>query len=39
MEELEQSDVDHSEPDQVAIWRTVQVLMNKTIYTDNYLRG
>jgi 5-methyltetrahydrofolate corrinoid/iron sulfur protein methyltransferase len=39
MEELEQSDVDQSEPDQVAIWRTVQVLMNKTIYTDNYLRG
>ena len=38
MEELEPSDVDMSEPDQVAIWKTVQVLMNKTIYTDNYLR-
>jgi 5-methyltetrahydrofolate corrinoid/iron sulfur protein methyltransferase len=38
MEELEPSDVDMSEPEQVAIWKTVQVLMNKTIYTDNYLR-
>ena len=37
MEELEPSDVDMSDPDQVAIWKTVQVLMNKTIYTDNYL--
>jgi 5-methyltetrahydrofolate corrinoid/iron sulfur protein methyltransferase len=39
MEELEPSDVDMNEPDQVAIWRTYQVLMNKTIYTENYLRG
>jgi 5-methyltetrahydrofolate corrinoid/iron sulfur protein methyltransferase len=39
MEELEPSDVDMSEPDQVDIWKTVQVLMNKTIYTDDYLRG
>ena len=39
MEELEPSDVDMSEPDQVAIWRTYQVLMNKVIYTDDYLRG
>ncbi len=39
MEELEPPDVDMSDPDQVAIWRTVQVLMNKTIYTENYLRG
>ncbi|HLA81627.1 MAG TPA: dihydropteroate synthase [Thermoleophilia bacterium] len=38
MEELEQSDVSMSEPDQVAIWKTVQVLMNKTIYSDSYLR-
>jgi 5-methyltetrahydrofolate corrinoid/iron sulfur protein methyltransferase len=38
MEELEPSDVDMSEPDQVAIWKTFQVLMNKIIYTDNYLR-
>jgi 5-methyltetrahydrofolate corrinoid/iron sulfur protein methyltransferase len=38
MEELEASDVDMSEPDQVAVWKTFQVLMNKIIYTDNYLR-
>lgn len=39
MEELEPSDVDMSDPEQAAIWKTVQVLMNKTIYTDAYLRG
>lgn len=39
MEELEPSDVDMSEPDQVAIWKTYQVLMNKIIYTPDYLRG
>jgi 5-methyltetrahydrofolate corrinoid/iron sulfur protein methyltransferase len=39
MEELEAGDVDMAEPDQVEIWKTVQVLMNKTIYTDNYLRA
>ena len=38
MEELEPSDVDMSDPEQVMIWKTVQVLMNKTIYTDAYLR-
>ena len=38
MEELEPSDVDMSDPEQVKIWKTVQVLMNRTIYTDSYLR-
>ena len=38
MEELEPSDVDMSDPEQVAIWKTVQVLLNKVIYTDAYLR-
>jgi len=38
MEELEPSDVDMSEPEQAGIWKTVQVLMNKIIYTDSYLR-
>jgi 5-methyltetrahydrofolate corrinoid/iron sulfur protein methyltransferase len=38
MEELEPADVDMSEPAQVDIWKTVQVLMNKIIYTDSYLR-
>lgn len=38
MEELEPSDVDMSDPEQVAIWKTVQVLENKTIFTESYLR-
>jgi 5-methyltetrahydrofolate corrinoid/iron sulfur protein methyltransferase len=38
MEELQPEDVDMSEPDQVDIWKTVQVLLNKVIYTDSYLR-
>ena len=38
MEELEPSDVDMSDPEQVAIWKTTQVLLNKVIYTDAYLR-
>ncbi len=38
MEELEPSDVDMSEPEQVDIWKTVQVLLNKIIYTNSYLR-
>lgn len=38
MEELEPSDVDMDDPDQVAIWKTIQVLENKTIYSEAYLR-
>lgn len=38
MEEVEPSDVDMSDPDQVAIWKTLQVLLNKVIFTDSYLR-
>ncbi len=38
MEELEPSDVDMSDPEQADIWKTVQVLLNKIIYTDSYLR-
>jgi hypothetical protein len=26
------------DPQQVEIWKTVQVLLNKVIYTDSYLR-
>jgi len=37
-EELEAGDVDLSDPEQSDIWKTVQVLMNKIIYTDAYLR-
>ena len=38
MEELEPSDVDMSDPEQAAVWKTVQVILNKVIYTDSYLR-
>ena len=38
MEELEPPDADMNEPEQVDIWKTYQVLMNKIIYTDSYLR-
>jgi 5-methyltetrahydrofolate corrinoid/iron sulfur protein methyltransferase len=38
MEELQPEDVDMGDPEQVAVWKTVQVLLNKVIYTDAYLR-
>jgi 5-methyltetrahydrofolate corrinoid/iron sulfur protein methyltransferase len=38
MEELQPEDVDMDDPDQEAVWKTVQVLLNKVIYTDQYLR-
>jgi 5-methyltetrahydrofolate corrinoid/iron sulfur protein methyltransferase len=38
MEEPETSDVDMSDPEQVAIWKTVQILLNKVIYADSYLQ-
>ncbi|MGD2251875.1 MAG: dihydropteroate synthase [Anaerolineales bacterium] len=38
MGELQAEDVDMSDPEQEAIWKTVQVLLNKVIYTDSYLR-
>ncbi len=37
MEELQPGDVDMSDPEQAAIWKTVQVLLNKVIYADSYL--
>ncbi|HET7090689.1 MAG TPA: dihydropteroate synthase [Anaerolineae bacterium] len=36
--ELEPGDVDMGDSQQVEIWKTVQVLLNKVIYTDSYLR-
>lgn len=36
--ELDPGVVDMDDPDQAAIWKTVQVLLNKVIYTDSYLR-
>lgn len=38
MEELQPEDVDMADPEQAAVWKTVQVLLNKVIYTDAYLR-
>ena len=38
MEELQPEDVDMSDPLQADIWKTVQALLNKVIYTDSYLR-
>lgn len=37
MEELTKEDVDMDDPQQVAVWKTVQVLLNKVIYADSYL--
>lgn len=38
MEELTPDQVDMSDPEQAEIWKTVQVLLNKVIYADSYLR-
>ncbi|MEN8097592.1 MAG: dihydropteroate synthase [Chloroflexota bacterium] len=38
MEELQPEDVDMDDPAQADIWKTVQILLNKVIYTDQYLR-
>jgi len=38
MEELQPEDVDMSDSLQADIWKTVQALLNKVIYTDSYLR-
>lgn len=36
-EEIEISDFDMSDPEQAAIWKTTQILLNKVIYADSYL--
>jgi 5-methyltetrahydrofolate corrinoid/iron sulfur protein methyltransferase len=38
MEEPTVQDVDLSDPEQEAIWKTVQILLNKVIYADSYLQ-
>jgi len=38
MEELEPSDVDMKDPEQVEVWKTAQILYNKVIYAHAYLR-
>jgi cobalamin-dependent methionine synthase I len=37
MEELTFDDIDASDPEQLAVWKTVQILLNKVIYADGYL--
>jgi len=36
-EELSVDDVNMDDPEQVEIWKTVQILLNKVIYADGYL--
>jgi cobalamin-dependent methionine synthase I len=38
MEEPSTEDVDFNDPQQVEIWKTVQILLNKVIYADSYLQ-
>lgn len=37
-EEPSIEDIDMSDPEQAAIWKTVQILLNKVIYADGYLQ-
>jgi len=38
MEDLTPDDVDMKDPEQVAIWKTYQILTNQVIYAESYLR-
>jgi 5-methyltetrahydrofolate corrinoid/iron sulfur protein methyltransferase len=38
MEEPVVDDVDMNDPEQAAIWKTVQILLNKVIYAESYLQ-
>ena len=38
MEEPSVDAVDFGDPEQVAVWKTVQILLNKVIYADSYLQ-
>ncbi len=37
MEEITINDIDSNDPEQLAIWKTVQILLNQVIYADSYL--
>lgn len=39
MDELTKEDVDMEDPEQVRIWKTVQILLNNVIYADSYLEN
>jgi hypothetical protein len=36
-EEIQIGDFDLKDPEQAAIWKTTQILLNKVIYADSYL--
>jgi cobalamin-dependent methionine synthase I len=38
MEEPSVDDVDLDDPEQVKVWKTVQILLNQVIYADSYLK-
>lgn len=38
MEQPASEDVDFNDPDQVKVWKTAQILLNKVIYADSYLQ-
>ena len=38
MEEPQMEDFDLKDPDQLAIWKTTQILLNKIIYAESYLQ-
>ena len=38
-EEPQMCDFDLSDPEQSAIWKTTQILLNKVIYADAYLNN
>jgi 5-methyltetrahydrofolate corrinoid/iron sulfur protein methyltransferase len=38
MDELSLDDVDMRDPEQTAVWKTVQILLNKVIYAESYLQ-
>ncbi len=38
MEDLDPGLVDMNDPDQVAVWKTVQILQNKVIFAESYLK-
>ena len=37
MSEITKADIDENDPEQVAVWKTAQVLLNKVIYADSFL--
>ena len=37
MSEITKADIDENDPEQVAVWKTAQVLLNNVIYADSFL--